>query len=63
MQGGNCCLTRKRKILHLSLFFLWMEASHNKAQHEGVWVIKQAKQLKGTEFTLTDSRNKTEASS
>lgn len=28
-----------------SLFSLWIEASHNKAQHEGVWMIKQAKQL------------------
>lgn len=27
--------TRKRKTVHLSLFFLWIEASHYTAQDEG----------------------------
>lgn len=52
--GGDPVTTRNRKAVHFSpvrlhcklLFLLWIEASHNKTQHEGVWVIKQAKQLK-----------------
>lgn len=50
-------VTRKRKTVHLLLSFLWIEASHKKPQDEGVWVIKQAKQLSG-DITLDKRRTK-----
>lgn len=68
--GGDAVITRKRKAytVHLSidhcksLFSVWIEASHNKAQHEGVWVIKQAKQL-SSEFRFDRFKKQNEAGS